>query len=92
MTPMLKQYIEWKRRYPECLLFFRMGDFYEMFFEDARIAASILDIALTARDPEKKIPMAGVPYHSVENYLERLVASGRKVAICEQVSEPDGRT
>jgi len=92
MTPMLKQYAQWKKRYPDCLLFFRMGDFYEMFFEDARIASSILDITLTARDPLKKIPMAGVPFHSVDSYLERLVASGYKVAICEQVSEPDGRT
>ncbi len=92
MTPMLKQYTHWKGRYPDCLLFFRMGDFYEMFFEDAREASAILDIALTARDQDKKIPMAGVPFHSVDSYLERLVASGKKVAICEQVSEPDGRT
>ncbi|HQL01971.1 MAG: DNA mismatch repair protein MutS [Synergistetes bacterium ADurb.Bin155] len=92
MTPMLKQYAQWKKRYPDCLLFFRMGDFYEMFFEDARVASSVLDITLTARDPGKKIPMAGVPFHSVDSYLERLVASGHKVAICEQVSEPDGRT
>lgn len=92
LTPMLKQYFEWKRRYPDCLLFFRMGDFYEMFFDDAKIAAGILDIVLTARDPEKKVPMAGVPYHAVESYLERLVASGRKVAICEQITIPDGRT
>lgn len=92
MTPMLKQYTHWKRRYPDCLLFFRMGDFYEMFFEDAKEASAILDIALTARDQDRKIPMAGVPYHSVDGYLERLVASGKKVAICEQVSEPDGRS
>ncbi|MDO9508212.1 MAG: DNA mismatch repair protein MutS [Thermovirgaceae bacterium] len=91
LTPMLKQYFEWKKRYPDCLLFFRMGDFYEMFFDDAKTAASILDIVLTARDPEKKIPMAGVPFHAVESYLERLVASGRKVAICEQVTVPDGK-
>jgi DNA mismatch repair protein MutS len=92
MTPMLEQYFEWKKRYPDCLLFFRMGDFYEMFFDDARVASRILDIALTARDPAKKIPMAGVPFHSVESYLAKLVSSGRKVAICEQVSEPDGRS
>lgn len=91
LTPMLKQYFEWKNRYPDCLLFFRMGDFYEMFFDDAKIASGILDIVLTARDPEKKIPMAGVPYHAVESYLERLVASGRKVAICEQITVPDGK-
>jgi len=68
-----------------------MGDFYEMFFEDAREASRILDIALTARDPGKKIPMAGVPFHSVESYLAKLVSSGKKVAICEQVSVPDGK-
>lgn len=92
MTPMLEQYFTWKRAYPDCLLFFRMGDFYEMFFEDAREASRLLDIALTARDSEKKVPMAGVPHHSVEPYLERLVKAGRKVAICEQMTEPDGRT
>jgi DNA mismatch repair protein MutS len=92
MTPMLEQYFTWKRAYPDCLLFFRMGDFYEMFFEDAREAARLLDIALTARDSEKKIPMAGVPHHAVEPYLEKLVRAGRKVAICEQVTEPDGKT
>ena len=92
MTPMLEQYFTWKKAYPDCLLFFRMGDFYEMFFEDAREASRLLDIALTARDSEKKVPMAGVPHHSVEPYLEKLVKAGRKVAICEQMTEPDGRT
>ena len=71
MTPMLKQYAQWKKRYPDCLLFFRMGDFYEMFFEDARVASSLLDITLTARDPGKKIPMAGVPFHSVDRRASR---------------------
>jgi DNA mismatch repair protein MutS len=92
LTPMLEQYFTWKRAYPDCLLFFRMGDFYEMFFEDAREASRLLDIALTARDSEKKIPMAGVPHHAVEPYLDKLVKAGRKVAICEQLTEPDGRT
>ena len=91
MTPMLKQYTEWKAQYPDCLLFFRMGDFYEMFFEDAQIAASVLDITLTARDKEKAIPMAGVPYHSVEAYLGRLIAAGYRVAICDQTTVPDGQ-
>ena len=91
MTPMMEQYFTWKRAYPDCLLFFRMGDFYEMFFEDAREASRLLDIALTARDGEKKVPMAGVPRHAVEPYLDRLVKAGRKVAICEQMTEPDGR-
>ncbi len=90
-TPMLRQYAKWKKAYPDCLLFFRMGDFYELFFEDAEKAASILDIALTSRDPGREIPMAGVPWHSAENYIARLVEAGYKVAICEQVTEPDGR-
>ena len=92
MTPMLKQYTEWKAQYPDCLLFFRMGDFYEMFFEDAQTAASVLDITLTARDKEKAIPMAGVPYHSVESYLGRLIAAGYRVAICDQTTVPDGQS
>jgi len=92
MTPMLSQYTEWKALYPDCILFFRMGDFYEMFFDDAKKASEILDITLTARDPSKSIPMAGVPWHSVSGYLGRLVRAGCKVAICEQTSEPDGKT
>ena len=78
MTPMLEQYVEWKEAYPDCLLFFRMGDFYEMFFDDAKIASSVLDIVLTSRSKENeyKIPMAGVPFHSVDSYLGRLVAAG----------------
>ena len=90
MTPMLRQYTEWKERYPDCLLFFRMGDFYEMFFDDARVAAEVLDIALTARDPERRIPMAGVPGHAVDSYLGRLVRGGHRVAICEQIGDPQG--
>lgn len=94
MTPMLEQYMKWKEAYPDCLLFFRMGDFYEMFFDDARTASSVLDIVLTSRskDSENAIPMAGVPFHSVDSYLGRLVAAGYRVAICEQMTEPDGRT
>jgi len=90
-TPMLKQYGKWKKAYSDCLLFFRMGDFYELFFDDAEKAARTLDIALTSRDPNREIPMAGVPWHSAENYIARLVQAGHKVAICEQVTEPDGR-
>ena len=91
---MLEQYVRWKDKYPDCLLFFRMGDFYEMFFEDAKTASSVLDITLTSRskDSENAIPMAGVPFHSVDSYLGRLVAAGYRVAICEQMTEPDGRT
>ena len=94
LTPMLEQYLYWKEQYPDCLLFFRMGDFYEMFFDDAQTASSVLDIVLTSRsrDSENAIPMAGVPFHSVESYLGRLVAAGYRVAICEQMTEPDGRT
>ncbi|WP_029166602.1 DNA mismatch repair protein MutS [Aminiphilus circumscriptus] len=91
-TPMLEQYLFWKERYPGCLLFFRMGDFFELFFDDARTASAVLDITLTARDPEKKIPMAGVPFHAVESYLSKLVREGFSVALCDQVTEPDGRT
>ena len=91
-TPMLEQYFRWKNEYPDCLLFFRMGDFYEMFFTDAEEASRILDIALTSRDPDRSVPMAGVPYHSVAPYLEKLVRAGKKVAICEQMSTPDGKT
>ena len=94
MTPMLEQYVHWKDKYPDCLLFFRMGDFYEMFFEDAKTASAVLDITLTSRskDSENQIPMAGVPFHSVDSYLGRLVSAGFRVAICEQITEPDGRT
>lgn len=91
-TPMLEQYVRWKNEYPEALLFFRMGDFYELFFEDAKTASEVLDIALTARDQDKKIPMAGVPHHAVEIYLGKLVKKGYRVAICEQMTEPDGRS
>mgnify|MGYP003587862754 CR=1 FL=1 len=94
LTPMLEQYIHWKEQYPDCLLFFRMGDFYEMFFDDAQTASAVLDIALTSRskDSDNAIPMAGVPYHSVDSYLGRLVSAGYRVAICEQITEPDGKT
>lgn len=94
LTPMLEQYIHWKEQYPDCLLFFRMGDFYEMFFDDAQTASAVLDIALTSRskDSDNAIPMAGVPFHSVDSYLGRLISAGYRVAICEQITEPDGKT
>ncbi len=93
MTPMQEQYVEWKEAYPDCLLFFRMGDFYEMFFDDAKTASSVLDITLTSRSKENeyRIPMAGVPFHAVDSYLGRLIAAGYRVAICEQITEPDGK-
>jgi len=90
ITPMLQQYKGIKSQYPDAILFFRMGDFYEMFLDDARIASRILEITLTSRNKhkEEKIPMCGVPVHAAENYLTRLVQSGHRVAICEQVEDP----
>ena len=89
-TPVMQQYLRMKSQYPDVLLFYRMGDFYELFFEDARRAASLLDITLTARGQSagQPIPMAGVPFHSVEGYLARLVRKGESVAICEQIGDP----
>jgi DNA mismatch repair protein MutS len=91
LTPAMRQYVEIKSRYRDCILFFRMGDFYEMFFEDALRASRLLDIALTSRDRESNIPMAGVPYHARNVYLSKLVRQGCKVAICEQFEEPGGK-
>ena len=91
ITPALKQYLELKERYRDAILMFRMGDFYEMFFEDAEIAAKELEIALTSRafgKSSEKAPMCGVPYHAVETYIAKLVKKGYKVAICEQLEEP----
>ncbi|WP_439619392.1 DNA mismatch repair protein MutS [Hyphomonas sp.] len=89
-TPFMAQYLAIKARHPEALLFFRMGDFYELFFDDAVEAARILDITLTARGEHggKPIPMAGVPYHAAEGYLARLIKSGARVAVCEQTESP----
>ncbi len=89
-TPAMQQYLSLKKEYPGCLLFYRMGDFYEMFFDDAREASRILDIALTKRGKHagEDIPMCGVPVHSHESYLEKLISSGCRVAICEQLEDP----
>lgn len=89
-TPMMQQYLRIKSDYPDMLLFYRMGDFYELFYEDAKRAAQLLDLTLTHRghSAEKPIPMAGMPYHAVENYLARLVKKGESVAICEQIGDP----
>jgi DNA mismatch repair protein MutS len=89
-TPMMQQYLRIKAEYPEMLLFYRMGDFYELFYGDAERAAQLLDITLTKRGKSagQPIPMAGVPYHAAENYLARLVRQGESVAICEQVGDP----
>ncbi|MDV6315275.1 DNA mismatch repair protein MutS [Idiomarina sp. HP20-50] len=89
-TPMMQQYLRIKAEHTDMLLFYRMGDFYELFFEDAKRSAQLLDISLTARGQSngEPIPMAGVPYHAVENYLARLVNMGESVAICEQIGDP----
>ncbi|QEA37946.1 DNA mismatch repair protein MutS [Pistricoccus aurantiacus] len=89
-TPMMAQYLKIKREHPDVLLFYRMGDFYELFFDDAKRAAKLLDITLTRRGQSagQPIPMAGVPYHSAEGYLSRLVKAGESVAICEQIGDP----
>lgn len=90
LTPMMQQYMETKQNYKDCILFYRLGDFYEMFFEDALTVTKELDITLTGKSCglEERAPMCGVPYHSVEGYLNRLVQKGYKVAICEQVEDP----
>lgn len=90
ITPMMQQYFEIKEQYKHCLLFFRLGDFYEMFFEDAVIASKELEITLTGKDwgQEERAPMCGVPFHSADGYIARLVERGYKVAICEQVEDP----
>lgn len=89
-TPAIKQYLQIKAQYPDAILFFRMGDFYEMFFEDAKIGSKELDIALTSRDKGAKdpIPLCGVPYHAAESYISKLLQKGFKVALCEQVEDP----
>ncbi|HCX3780309.1 TPA: DNA mismatch repair protein MutS [Staphylococcus aureus] len=90
VTPMMKQYLKIKSEYQDCLLFFRLGDFYEMFYEDAKEASRVLEITLTKRDAKKEnpIPMCGVPYHSADSYIDTLVNNGYKVAICEQMEDP----
>ncbi|OOR87771.1 DNA mismatch repair protein MutS, partial [Glaesserella parasuis] len=89
-TPMMAQYLQLKAQNPDILLFYRMGDFYELFYDDAKKAAALLDISLTKRGQSagEPIPMAGVPYHAVEGYLAKLVALGESVAICEQIGDP----
>src|SRR5450432_2483580 len=93
LTPAMRQYQQFKSEHPDYVLFFRMGDFYEMFWEDAKLASRVLGVALTSRsrgglEAEDAIPMAGVPFHAVESYLRRMIAAGHKVAICEQVENP----
>ena len=89
-TPMMQKYLETKQENPDCILFYRLGDFYEMFFQDAIIASKELEITLTGKDcgQEERAPMCGIPYHAIEGYLNKLVGKGYKVAICEQVEDP----
>jgi DNA mismatch repair protein MutS len=90
ITPMMQQYLQIKQRHRDSILFFRLGDFYEMFFEDAETAAKILDIALTSRhrSEDGAVPLCGVPYHSAEPYIQKLLRAGHKVAVCEQIEDP----
>lgn len=92
-TPMMRQYYDIKKKYPDCLLLYRMGDFYELFLDDAHVGAKILNITLTSKAGGKdgRIPMAGIPYHAVDTYLAKLIKAGYKVAICEQLSPPNKR-
>lgn len=90
LSPMMRRYFEIKENYKDCLLFFRLGDFYEMFFDDAVTASRVLDLTLTGRDCglDERAPMCGVPYHAVDNYIRKLIENGYRVAICEQLSDP----
>ena len=90
LTPMMKQYMSIKEKHKDTILFFRLGDFYEMFFDDAIKASQELEIALTKRDAggDEKAPMCGVPYHVADTYISKLVEKGYKVAICEQLEDP----
>ena len=90
MTPMMLQYFEVKNQYKDFILFYRLGDFYEMFFDDAKTASAELGLTLTGRDcgEDERAPMCGVPYHSCEPYIGALIEKGYKVAICEQVEDP----
>ena len=90
LSPMMRHYIQMKEKHPDSILFYRLGDFYEMFFDDAIKASKILDLTLTGRDCglEERAPMCGVPFHAADNYIAKLVEAGEKVAICEQLEDP----
>lgn len=89
-SPLMRQYREIKRGYPDAVLLFRVGDFYEMFYADAQIASKLLSIALTSRDKSSTnpVPLCGVPYHAAQGYIAKLLKAGRTVALCEQVEDP----
>jgi len=93
MTPLRQQYLRIKRKYPEAIVFFRLGDFYETFDQDAKVASRELDIVLTSREMGKgqRFPMAGIPFHALDNYMAKLINRGYKVAICEQLTEPKAK-
>ena len=90
LSPMMQQYMDIKEQYRDCILFFRLGDFYEMFFEDAKLASKELELTLTGKacGQEERAPMCGVPFHAADGYIARLVEKGYKVAICEQTEDP----
>ena len=89
-SPMMQKYLETKKEYEDCVLFYRLGDFYEMFFDDAINVSRELELTLTGKDcgQEERAPMCGIPYHAADSYINRLVEKGYKVAICEQVEDP----
>ena len=90
LTPMMQKYMETKEEYKDCILFYRLGDFYEMFFEDAIDCSKLLELTLTGKSCgfRERAPMCGVPFHAADNYIDKLVKDGYKVAICEQVEDP----
>ncbi len=90
VTPMMQQYLNMKAKYKDCILFFRLGDFYEMFFDDAKLVSHELELTLTGKDCglEERAPMCGIPYHAANTYVEKLIEKGYKVAICEQLEDP----
>ena len=90
LSPMMQQYFDIKEKYKDCILFYRVGDFYEMFYDDAHLASRELELTLTGKQcgQEERAPMCGVPYHAADTYIHRLVEKGHKVAICEQTEDP----
>ena len=90
LSPMMQHYMQMKEQYPGTLMFYRLGDFYEMFFDDAKLASKELELTLTGRDCglDERAPMCGVPFHAADTYIKRLVDKGYKVAICEQMEDP----
>ena len=91
LSPMMQQYVQIKQNHTDAILFYRLGDFYEMFFDDAMVASKVLELTLTGRDCglEERAPMCGVPFHACEGYIAKLVENGYKVAICEQMEDPN---